>query len=70
MERYSDERLTDNTKIKYCEQCKGCALWGNSDAFSNKYDKVCCDMFPYPQNKPIYVINNEAECEYFMPRER
>lgn len=67
--KHDNEVLTDNTKIKYCEQCKDCAFWGNGDAFSNKYDKSSCDMFKYPQSKPGYVINNEADCPYYMARE-
>ena len=67
-DRHFDEGLTDNTKIKYCKQCKDCAFWGNSDAFSNAYDKSCCDMFPYPQFKPEYVINSTADCQYYLSR--
>ena len=67
--RHDDEILTDNTKIKYCTQCKDCAFWGNSDAFSNKYDKTNCDMFPYPGCKPGYVLNNTGDCQYRMRRE-
>lgn len=65
--RYYDERLSDNTQVDYCEQCRGCAFWG-SDVWSNKYDKACCDMYPYPDHKPSQVINNTGKCEFFVKR--
>ena len=64
-----DEILSDNTHANYCEQCKGCAMWGNgNDPFSNRYDKGNCDMFPNPDHKPGYVINNRAPCEFRVAR--
>lgn len=69
-DRHASEILTDNTQIQRCNQCKDCAFWGNSNAFSNEYDKLFCDMFEYPQRKPRHVIDNLGECEYFMPRQR
>lgn len=67
-ELHEDELLSDNTKMEYCKQCKECAFWGNSDAFSNQYDKSSCDQFPYPVSKPSYVINNTGKCEVFVKR--
>ena len=63
--RYMDEVLTDNTRISYCEQCKDCAMWGiGNDPFSNEYTKANCAMFPNPDHKPGYVINNQAPCPF------
>lgn len=67
-ETHADEILTNNEDIHYCNQCKDCRYWGNSDAFSNRYDKSNCDQFPYPVTKPMYVINNTGECEVYMKR--
>lgn len=64
-ERHSNEKLTDNTKISYCEQCEKCMFWGNGSVFSNKYDKSSCDQYPYPASKPSYVINNTGDCAFF-----
>ena len=64
LERHADEVLTDNTKIEYCAQCKECVHWGNSDAFSNSYNKSNCDMFPLPGLKPLFVINDTGRCKW------
>lgn len=61
---HEDEILTDNTKIEYCRQCLACVFWGGNDPFSNQYNKACCRMYPYPDNKPAGVINNTERCEY------
>lgn len=68
MERYLDEQLSDNTKIHYCKQCKDCILWGHTNAFGNKYDKSSCDMFPYPDCKPMEVIDNTGKCPWRTER--
>jgi len=66
--RHQEEILTDNTSISYCEQCADCKHWGNSDnPHTNAYDKASCDK--YPQCKPLWVINNELECDEFEWRE-
>lgn len=68
-ERHLDEILSDNTHQDFCRQCKNCAMWGNgNDPFSNRYDKGNCDMFPNPDHKPGYVINNRAPCEFRVER--
>lgn len=64
MERYLDERLSDNTGISYCQQCKDCILWGHGDAFGNAYDKTSCDIYPYPDMKPQEVMMNTGECPW------
>ena len=66
--RYKDEILTDNTKIRYCDICEDCLLWGHGDAYSNAYNKSSCDMYPYPAMKPIEVINNKGTCLYRKTR--
>lgn len=67
--RHDNETLSDNTWIRRCEQCKTCAMWGNgNDPFSNKYDKTSCDMFPYPDMKPVGVRDNKEDCPYYQRR--
>lgn len=61
---HDGEVLTDNTQIHRCEQCKDCIFWGNSDAFSNAYDKTNCDIYPYPAIKPGYIMYNTGKCKY------
>lgn len=65
-----DEVLSDNTQMKYCEQCEKCVHWGNNkeDYRSNKFNKSCCDEFPHPTKKPQYVISNTGECPYRMEK--
>ena len=59
------ETLSDNTQVEYCQQCKGCGMWGiGDDPYMNRYDKNCCLMYPYPDHKPDYVINNTGVCTY------
>ena len=68
--RYEKEILTDNTKINYCEQCKDCILWGfHGDPYQNAYDKTNCMMYPYPDHKPGYVINNQGPCSFRVEKE-
>lgn len=68
MANHDKEILTDNTKTHYCKQCKDCCFWGNGDAFSNAYDKTSCDIYPYPNMKPIEIINNTGDCPYWCLR--
>ena len=69
-ERYEDDILSDNTHADYCRQCKECTLWGlvKDDPMTNRYDKASCAMFPYPDHKPGYVINNQGVCPYRTAR--
>ena len=69
MQNHDDEILTDNTKIEKCRQCKDCFNWGHSGNFGNAPDKACCDMYRYPDHKPIDVIENELTCPYYRKRE-
>lgn len=63
-ERLEKERLSDNTQMDYCAQCKECIHWGKSGTpWDNKYNKSNCEEYPYPQSmKPVGVINNEIPC--------
>ena len=68
--RHLNERLSDNTGIRYCEQCKECTLWGlGDDPFSNAYDKANCAMYPNPDHKPAQVINNTGPCPFRVTME-
>ena len=67
--RHANEILTDNTQISYCEQGKDCAMWGiGNDPFSNEYTKSNCAMYPNPDHKPGYVINNRGPCPFRVPK--
>lgn len=69
MERYDNERLSDNTHFRPCKQCKGCINWGHTTAFENAYDKGSCDMYPYPEMKPDAVIWNTGRCVYRVAKD-
>ena len=65
-----DEVLSDNTKADYCRQCEACTFWGmGDDPYSNRYDKSSCLMFPYPEHKPMNVINNKGPCPFRAAKE-
>ena len=62
---YKDEILSDNSHANYCEQCRDCILWGDGDdPFQNRHDKASCSIYPHPDHKPGYVINNQGSCEF------
>lgn len=65
---HEDEVLSDNTRIKRCKQCKDCLFWGGDNNFENQFDKMCCRMFPYPDNKPREVVENTGKCKYRLKR--
>ena len=66
----NDDILSDNTHANYCQQCKDCILWGiGDDPFQNRYDKGNCSMFPNPDHKPGYVINNQGVCPFKTTKE-
>lgn len=64
-DEHKDEVLSDNSKIEYCKQCKDCIFRNDGTAFSNHYTKSCCQIFQYPNVKPLQVINNKGVCEYY-----
>lgn len=62
MDAHEGEIFTDNSKIKYCDDCKNCIYRSDGTIWTNDYRKAYCAKYPYPTPKPIEVINNEA-CE-------
>lgn len=64
-ERYADEVLTDNTQFDKCRQCKDCIFRDDGTVYSSHYQKGCCRIYPYPQFKPLEIVMNKAECEYY-----
>ena len=64
-ERYGDEILSDNSKVKNCKQCKNCAFRDDGTVWSNHYSKSNCQIYQYPSCKPMRVINNTGVCEYY-----
>ena len=65
-----NEVMSDNTHADYCQQCKACTLWGiGDDPFSNAYNKSSCAMYPYPDHKPMSVIDNTGPCPFRVPME-
>ena len=67
-ETHADEQLSDNTQANYCAQCKKCKWWDGGDNFSNRYDKSSCKKFPFPDCKPVGVINNQERCEFYTEK--
>ena len=67
-----NERLTDNTKVPVCLQCKDCVRWGNKgdgDYRSNLFYKVYCDAYEYPNQKPYDVFRDKVKCKYRKTRD-
>lgn len=64
-ERYAGEQLSDNSRSEKCAQCKLCLFQSDGTAFSNHYQKGCCAMYPYPAMKPLGVMHNTEECDFF-----
>lgn len=63
-ERWDEEVLTDNTQFENCEQCKECIFSDDGTIWSNHYTKSSCQKYPYPNMKPVEVIDNEDVCPY------
>lgn len=66
---HEDEVFSDNSKIEYCKQCKNCIFKDGGTPFSNHYSKSSCQVFQYPNMKPLHVIDNNGICEYFADTE-
>lgn len=64
-ERLKNDILSDNSHVENCKQCKDCIFRNDGTAWSNNYQKSCCQMYQYPGFKPLYVINNKGACEYY-----
>lgn len=62
---HKDEVFTDNSKIENCKQCKDCLFRDDGTVWSNDYQKSCCQIYRYPNFKPLHVINNKGVCEYY-----
>jgi hypothetical protein len=65
IEAHEGEKFTDNSKIENCRQCKTCKHWNGGTDYSNDYQKSSCQIYVYPAMKPIKVIKNTAQCEYY-----
>lgn len=61
---YENDHLSDNRGENYYQQCRKCKLNNDGTVYSNSYDKACCVMFPYPDTKPIFVMDNQTRCPY------
>ena len=64
IERWKEEKLSDNSNSDKCKQCKDCVFQSDGTAFTNHYQKTSCKMYPYPNMKPEGVRNNKMICEY------
>lgn len=69
-ERYSNEILTDNTRLSKYEQCRDCIFRDDGTPFSNRYDKGCCQKFPYPGFKPMGIMKNTLKCRFKRTEEK
>lgn len=69
MLRYTNETLTDNSKIKKYEQCKDCLHVDPEDTWSNRYDKGSCAMYPHPETKPRFVLDGTKDCDFYEKKE-
>lgn len=65
IEAHEGEKFTDNTTIENCKQCKTCLFRNGGTDFSNDYQKSSCAIFNYPDIKPIEIIRNTGQCEYY-----
>ena len=63
-EKWEEEVLSDNTGVIHCKQCEGCEFQSDGTVWSNSFQKGNCAMYPYPESKPIGVINNTGFCPY------
>lgn len=64
-ERFKTDILTDNVALNHCSQCKDCVYRDNGDVWSNDYHKSYCMMYEHPERKPLEVINNTGNCEWY-----
>ena len=63
-ERWDEDILTDNTQFENCKQCKDCIFTSDGTVWSNRYDKSSCQKYPYPDMKPVGIIDNKEKCPY------
>lgn len=62
---HKEEVLSDNSQIENCKQCKDCKYRDDGTVWSNHYTKSCCQMYKYPNFKPLEVIDNEDDCLFY-----
>ena len=67
-ERYENEILSDNSQKEDCKQCKNCVFQSDGTVWSNDYRKCSCMVYQHPNTKPLDVIDNKAECQFFNKR--
>lgn len=68
-ERMLEETLSDNSHVENCKQCKDCIFRDDGTVWSNDYRKSCCQMYQYPNMKPLRVVNNTGICEYYSNKD-
>lgn len=59
-----DEHMSDNRDNIKCLQCRGCIFISNSDVYSNRFYKLHCMVYKYPETKPIGIVRGEEQCEF------
>lgn len=64
-DRLANDILSDNTQLPKCTQCKTCAFRDDGTVYSSDYRKASCKAYPHPQFKPIAVMNNTENCEFY-----
>lgn len=68
-ERMLEETLSDNSHVENCKQCKDCIFRDDGTVWSNSYQKGCCQIYQYPNMKPLRVVNNTGTCEYYSNKD-
>ena len=69
-ERLEGDILSDSTQFSKCEQCKNCIFRDDGTVYSNDYRKSSCRMYPYPRFKPLAIMNNTENCEFYEQEKR
>jgi hypothetical protein len=65
IEAHEGEKFGDGGISENCKQCKDCLFQNDGTPYSNDYRKSSCAIFGYPDMKPIEVIRNTGQCEYY-----
>lgn len=65
-----DDKLSDNSQVELCKQCKECKLNNDGTVWSSHYSKSYCQMYARPMRKPDNVIHNTGRCPYRSVDER
>ena len=67
-EKYSYDKMTDNTQFMRFVQCKDCKYKSDGTVWSNAYNKGYCAQYPrdkYPKGKPHGVYMNVEKCSKY-----